>query len=399
MSNKSTNHLPGQLTLLTLARFLLNTALRMVYPFAPAFARGLGVPVTDIYQLITLRSLIGVISPLFSPLSERYGRVPIMALSMLLFGLGATIVILWPAYWALGLTLSIFGIAKVIYDPAMQSYLGERVPYAQRGRALSVTELAWSGALIVGAPAISLLITRWGWQAPFFWLAIFGLIAAVALWRLMPRLHTPPHGGATNLAGAWRIFRQYRVIWAASLFIALSATSNETLFIVFGGWMEANFGLSLIALGFSAGLIGLAEITGEISAGWSVDRFGKRPVIIATGFINAFFCFVLPYASGSLTAALIAYFFVFLFFEITVVGSMPLMTEIVPSGRSVVMSVLIAASALGRAGGATLGPWLFTQYGYLANGIAAALMMAIAIGAVALWVRESPQNSQEPNPK
>ena len=39
------------LAILTFARLCLNTLLRIVYPFAPAFARGLGVPVTTVYFL------------------------------------------------------------------------------------------------------------------------------------------------------------------------------------------------------------------------------------------------------------------------------------------------------------------------------------------------------------
>ena len=99
---------------------------------------------------------------------------------MLLFSLGCFIVVIWPTYWALGLTLAAMGVAKVIYDPAMQAHVGDVVPYAQRGKAIAFTEYSWALALLLGAPAAALAIQKWGWQSPFFWLALLaGLLNTI----------------------------------------------------------------------------------------------------------------------------------------------------------------------------------------------------------------------------
>ncbi|NJN54425.1 MAG: MFS transporter [Anaerolineae bacterium] len=388
MSKSPRSQLLAQLGLMTLARLCLNTGLRMVYPFAPAFARGLGVPIDAIYRLILIRSFAGFLSPLFSPLSEKYGRVPVMVGSMLIFGFGCLVVVVRPTYAALGITLCLISLAKIIYDPAMQSYVGERVPYAQRGRAISVTELSWAGALLIGGPLLSLTIARQGWLAPFFWLGLLGVLAALAVWRGVSRIHAPAAGGAVTLRQAAHTIRRHRVIWAAMAYIALTMTASETLLIVFGDWMESTFGLGLLALGFSAGVIGLAEATGELSTGWAVDHFGKRPVIISTGLLNALTMLLLPFVSVTLPLAQVAYFAVFFLFEMTVVGSMPLMTELLPSARAVVMSAVIAAMALGRVAGAWLGPQLFATWGFAANGVAACVLMGTAVLILALWVYE-----------
>ena len=279
-------------------------------------------------------------------------------------------------------------MAKVIYDPAMQAYVGETVPYKQRGKALAVTELSWAGALLVGGPLLGIAIERQGWSAAFFWLGLFGVITAVLLYRFLPKVNRPAASRGGSLADYGRVLRQHPVIWAAMLYGVLMMAGNETIFLVFGNWMELNFSLSLLALGASAGVIGSAEIVGELFAGWSVDRFGKRPVIIITGLLNALVCLLIPLTSGNLTAALAAYFALFLTFEISVVGGVPLMTEIVPSARSVVMSSIIAAGALGRALGSWLGPFLFTQFGFSSNGLVSAMITAVATLILALWIRE-----------
>ena len=112
VTNPKPTRLSWQLILITLARLCLNTGLRMVYPFAPAFARQLNVPVTAVYRLVTLRNLSGLLSPLFGPLSERFGRKATMFGAMLLFSAGCLLVWLWPSYGLFGAALIIISIAS-----------------------------------------------------------------------------------------------------------------------------------------------------------------------------------------------------------------------------------------------------------------------------------------------
>lgn len=376
-----------QLLALTVARLFLNTGLRMIYPFLPAMARGVGVELTAVYRLVTLRNFAGLLSPLFGPLIERYGRKPLMIAATFLFSAGSLIVVIWPAYWSLGVTLVLIGIAKVIFDPAMQSYLGDIVPYKQRGRALAVTELAWSGALLLGAPLIGLAIEVGGWQSPFFWLGGLAALSAIPLWRVLPRV---PHAAyrLLTLSDTARAVRRHPVIWAAALYMLLAMGANEIFFIVYGDWMEGSFGLALGALGLASAVIGGAEITGEISAGFLVDHFGKRPVIIATGLLNALAYLIMPITGISLLSALVGLVLLFWFFEVTLVGGVPLLTELVPTARSVVMSMVLAAGALGRALGSLIGPYIYQQAGFSGSGLAAAIVMILAVLVLARWVKE-----------
>jgi predicted MFS family arabinose efflux permease len=307
---------------------------------------------------------------------------------MLLFSLGCLAVVARPAYWPLGVTLVAISVAKVIYDPAMQSYLGDTVPYRQRGKALAITEFSWAGALLLGAPLIGRVIERQGWQAPFFWLALAGLGAAALLWRWLPpaRVHTTR---AATLPDMVRVVRQHPVIWTAALYTLLAMAANDLLLIVYGEWMEQRFTLSLISLGLATTVIGAAEIVGEVAAGWAVDYFGKRPVIIITGFLTSLAYFLVPYTSLTLPWALATLFIVFFFFETTVVGGMPLMTEVVPTARSVAMSALLAAGSLGRMLGASAGPLVWQASGLHGNTRLAAVVMFVAVLVLARWVREA----------
>mgnify|MGYP001390569061 CR=1 FL=1 len=377
----------GQLGILTFARLCLNTMLRTVYPFAPAFARGLGVPVTTVYLLISLRNLTGLLSPVFAPLPERFGRRNVMAVSLAVFSAATLLVAGVPAVWSLGVALVVVGAIKVIYDPAMQSYLGDAVPYHQRGRALALTEIGWSGAFLVGAPLTGWLIARQGWNAPFLWLGVGGAVSAVLLWRALPAARRRQH--QTITAGyTWQTLRRHPIIWAAALYMLLPLVAQEAMFIVYGDWMESTFNLSLTGLGLATTLIGLAELSGEMTAGWSVDRFGKRPVVALSGVLTAVAFLLLPLSAGHLATALAALVTLFFLFEIAVVGAIPLLTELVPEARGVVMSMTFGAMAAGRTIGSIIGPAVWLRAGMWGNSIIAAVVMLLAVVVLARWLRE-----------
>ncbi len=384
----------GLLGVLTFARFLQNTLLRIVYPFAPAFARGLGVPIESIYLIVSVRNLLSLLSPFLASLPERFGRRNVMTATLIIFSAGSLLVVGIPVIWTLALAIIIAGVMKVVFDPAMQSYLGDVVPYAQRGKALSVTEFAWSGAFLLGAPLTGWLIARQGWPAPFLWLGLAAVIAAVLLWRVLPPAGKP-HRQAIGLGYTWQMVRRHPVIWAAALYMMLTLVAQETLFIVYGDWMESTFNLSLTNLGFATTLIGLAEMGGEATAGWSVDRFGKRPVVMLCGLLNAVIFLIIPLSTGSLVSAMGTMVALFFTFEIAVVGAIPLLTELVPSARGVVMSMSLGAMAAGRTIGSLVGPLVWERAGVAGNSTIAAVMMLLAVLVLARWLREGKEEHHE----
>ncbi|HRF98405.1 MAG TPA: MFS transporter, partial [Aggregatilineales bacterium] len=89
-------------------------------------------------------------------------------------------------FWAVAITFLLFGVAKMVYDPASQAYLGDRIPYAQRGRSLGIVELGWAGALVIGAPIGGLLLEKAGLSAVFLMMIAFAVVAFVAMAIYLP---------------------------------------------------------------------------------------------------------------------------------------------------------------------------------------------------------------------
>jgi predicted MFS family arabinose efflux permease len=367
------------------ARTITTTAWRMIYPFLPAIARGLGVDFAAITLAVTLRAGLGLVAPLFGTIGDTRGRRVAMLLGLALFSAAMLLVVIWPTYPALIAALLLSGASKLTFDPAMQAYLGDRVPYQRRGLAMALSELSWSAAFLFGIPIAGWLIARFGWTAPF---PVLGLLAAgiwIVLWRSVPP-DTPAPGSYPSFLASARTVLAHPAALAALVLGACFSSSNEVVNIIYGVWMEGSFGLQVAALGAASAVIGAAELSGEGLVAALTDRIGKRRSVVLGMVLNAAATLALPHISQSTAAALAGLFLFYLTFEFAIVASLPLVTEVVPGARATMMAGYVAAISAGRMLGAPLGAALFRS-GILSNSIASAAITAVGLLMLLLFVR------------
>ena len=365
----------------TVCRILLNTARRFAYPFAPALGRELGVPLTAITSLIAVNQAAGVAGLFFGPLADRFGYRRMMTAGMGMLVVGMFAAGITPFYLVVLAALLLAGLGKTVFDPAIQAYAGSRIPFTRRGLAIGVLEFSWAGSTLIGIPAIGFLIDRFGWRSPFFMLAIAGLAAVVCLYPLLgngnARSAAPASG--KKIWSAWpRLFREKASLGALGFGFFISA-ANDNLFVIYGVWLETTFVLGVVGLGLGTGLIGAAELLGEISTAGFADRLGlKRSVVI--GVMLTMLCYLLlPLCTASLSLALGGLFALFVVFEFTMVAFLSLSTELLPEWRATAMATILAGAGMGRMTGALLGGPI-----WLAGGIAATVAASAAISALGL---------------
>jgi predicted MFS family arabinose efflux permease len=376
-----------QLVAITAARTVLNTGQRMVYPFLPTFARGLGVELETVALAVTARSALGLISPTFGSLADARGRKTAMLAGLLVYVSGMGLVWVWPTYLALLVALVLGGAGKLIFDPALQAYIGDRVDYGRRGLAIALTELSWSGAFLLGMPVIGWLLARTDrWYAPFPFLASLGLLGMVVLWRSVPS-DAGQGGQRPSLAQGMRLVTRHTMALAALAMIWLFTASNEVVAIVYGAWMEDAFALKVAALGAASIVIGVAELISEGLVAGVVDRLGKRRAVGIGIALNLLACVLLPVLGFSVAGALIGLFLFFITFEFALVSSIPLMTELVPAARATLMAGNAAAASAGRMLGALAGPFLF-HGGLWANSALAAGLDLLAMVILLLFIKQ-----------
>jgi MFS transporter, DHA1 family, inner membrane transport protein len=370
------------------ARTAVNAGVRVVYPFLPAIARGLGVSFATIGVLMALRSLAGVTAPLVVRMSESVGRRTLMLAGCAAVTVGCLVTAgaRGAALAAVGFVL--VGVAKPMFDVPMQAWFGDRVPYARRGRVLGTTELSWAASLLLTVPLSGLLITWFGWQAPFLLVAVMAVVGGLAVARLMAN-DRPTHTTRRPL----QLTPQRLAMVAVVLLYIVAA---EIVFIVYGRWLEDDLGLTVAAIGVFTLVVGGAELVGEGSVAAFADRIGLKRSIFAGLVVSAAAYLSLGLVGGALLTAIAVVLVWFIAFEITIVASVPFVSELSPESRDRMLSVVVATIAGGRALGALAAPPLYEVGGMAATGAVAAGLVLVA--ALVLTQVPSPGGQQAPVP-
>ncbi len=372
----------SSLGFLSAERLVMNTAFRFVYPFLPAIARGLGIPLAQAGLLVSARHFAGLATPAVVRTAGRGElRRRLIVLGMGLFIVGSAVTVLTSAYVGALIGFALIGLAKPIFDVSSQAYIADRVPYDRRARYLSVFEFTWSGALLIGAPAAGWLISKGDWTTPFW---AFGALTVGAV-LLITTFVDPDHHHRMARMERVRFDRSGYAFLAVAGFFSLS---SEMIMVVFGAWLEDAFGLSLVALGGAAVLVGVAELSGEGATFAFTDRLGKRrAVLVGLGISALGFAMLVP-ARGEMGIGLAILAIALFGFEFTIVSAIPFASEIQPSSRARYLAWMIVAMSLARAIGAAVGPALFVSFGLAGPAIAAVVGDIAAAVMLVVWVRE-----------
>ena len=371
-----------QLLIFVLLRMVLNTMHRMVYPFLSVFARGLGVDITTLSFVVTLRSVIGMFAPVLGSVADQRGRRFGMLLGIFLFIVGMSLVVIAPSFWTFSIALLLANLSKYLFDPSMQAYFGDRIPYERRGTALAITEGAWSLAFVIGVPLMGWLIARFGWNAPFPLLAALGLGMFIVIWRIMPR-KDPLHSQSTttSMTNVRSVLTNLPAL--AGISIAMWATaSNELVNLIFGVWLEDSFGLKIAALAGASAVIGLSELSGEGLVALTTDRLGKPRALVLGLIGNILAALLLPIVGRTELGALVGLFLFYITFEYVLVSHIPLMTEVMPNARATLLSFNVMGHSFGRAIGALVAVFIYERFGFLPVTLIAILFNVFALLAL-----------------
>ncbi|WP_458774588.1 MFS transporter [Desulforhopalus sp. 52FAK] len=370
-----------QLLFIFLIRLLLNTGRRFIYPFAPALSRSLDVPLTAITTIIASSQFTSLLGLFSGPIADRIGNRVVMRAGLAMLSIGMLICGLVQEYWVVfaGLVLASFG--KTIFDPAVQSFVGQHVPYARRGRVIGIIETAWAGSTLMGIPAFALIIEHAGLRVSFYVLATLGALSWFMIARVLPEDAKTCDGTTESLGLIPRIISLFRRRSTAGvlLFGFWISIANDALFVVYGLWLEDSFSVSLVALGFSTVAIGGAELLGESVTALFADKLGKKRTIIMSLCCVSTAYFVLPFMGTALSYAMIGMFFVFFFFEIVMVTSFSLSTELLPGARATMMSGFYACSGIGRMIGVLAGGLLWEFGGISLVAWSASLLTVVGL--------------------
>lgn len=379
---------------IVIARLAVTGGIRVVYPFVTVIAAGLGMSVQGLALLVASRALAGLAGPAVARLVWPARRRRLMLASELLVAVGCVLIVTSASAPATVRTLLVAlgfiatGLARPLFDLPMQTWVRAHVGVGDRGRALGLTELGWALSLAVTVPVAGVLIERTDWRSPFLLVVAMAAAGAVALVLTVPAGDpegvTPDDGIGSVTPAPLSRPRRRRVPTATAIGVgtALAVAAAESLLMVHGTWLTADFGMTVSQVGASTMFIVAAELLGEGVVITLADRVGLERTLFRALLASAVVYGGLGLVGNRIGPALAATGVLFVAFEVTIVVLIALAT-VSTDDRAGLLGTLMAAVACGNAAGAVAGPLLFAQGGIALSGGVSATAAAAAV--VVLW--------------
>jgi MHS family alpha-ketoglutarate permease-like MFS transporter len=262
-----------------------------------------------------------------SPLADKLGRRSMLALTIILTGIGSLVVGLCPTYAQIGILAPIIIVAARLLQGFSAggefqiaiTFLNEHAP--DHGRAFSASpQLVAIGVAILVATGVSSLTTglipaealsSWGWRLPFLLgaaLSLFGLYLRANLSET-PAFQKAEAKEKVGIASILTLLAQYPKE-ALIVFIVQMGTVQYYIWLIYLPTYANLVGKLDLTFGFAGNLIATAAYcVGVPLFAWLSDRIGRKPFLI--GSAACFLLFTYPLLSMLVgTVSFGAYLFV-----------------------------------------------------------------------------------------
>jgi len=277
----------------------------LIAPILPSLLREVAHQgdVTLLYGLLIAlyATMQFICSPILGVLSDRFGRRPVLILSLCGAALDYVLMALAPNLLFLVIGRAIAGITAANMAVA-SAYITDISPEDQRARRFGYFHAMWGIGFIVG-PVLGGVLGEYWLRAPFIAAAVLNALNCALAFFVLPESHhvrgTARFSWATLnpfLPLRWALsFRVLIPLIAINMIMMFVGQMYGVVWVLFGedqfSWSPLTIGLSLAAFGvFHAGA--QAFLTGPV-----VARFGERASLLI-GFSAEVFCLVVLAFAG-----------------------------------------------------------------------------------------------------
>jgi MFS transporter, DHA1 family, tetracycline resistance protein len=253
----------------------------IVLPILPLWAEEFGASPTQIGLLTASYAVAQILfAPLWGRLSDRYGRRPVIlvslagsALAALMIGLAGTLLIVW-------LARVLQGVSGASYAAA-QAYVADVTTARERARGMGLIGAAFGLGFVLG-PAIGAVFSAVDERLPFFVAAGLAALNLAIAYRRLPESRRPegPRAPAPRLEVLRRALSSREL--APLVWLSFAATfafvGMESTFALFG---ERRFDYGTVEIGLLFTFIGvMAAASQGLLVGRLVERAGEARVMI-----------------------------------------------------------------------------------------------------------------------
>ncbi len=386
-------HKKASLTIIFITIFIDLVGFGIILPVLPFYALEFGASASQIGLLGASFSLMQFLfMPIWGRLSDRYGRRPILLMSLcgstaflICTGLANSLTALFVVRMGAGLFMANIATA--------QAYMADITSDEERAKGMGLLGAAFGLGFIFG-PAIGGFLSGYGLATPFFAAgALAGANTICAFFLLKESRPVEKRENSPALKGVWRneydrfkraVFHPVIGLLLLLFFIITLAFSN--LEATFALLLDANFGYDERDNAFIFTFIGVisAIVNGGL-IGPLVKKFGERKLLVTGVFTQAVSFVMLPY-----TESLFALLFATGLIAVGAGLTNPTLTSLISrnSGSDVqggTLGVTQSLGALARVFGPAWGGLFFDLYGPAAPYWSGGTLLVLA-GGVGLYV-------------
>ncbi len=233
-----------------------------------------------------------VMMPIIGGLSDRFGRRPVLLLSMAAYAFDFLIMAVAPVIGVIVIARVLAGAFAATFSTA-NAYVADISPPEKRAANFGLMGAAFGLGFIIGPGIGGLLGDQFGPRAPFYFVAalggvnfLFGLFVLPE--TLAPENRRPFEWKRANALGSFRQLARYPIMLPIALVFLLSQLAHWTYPSVWSYYAEEKFawtpdliGASLMFVGLSAAIVqgGLTRII--------IPRIGERAAAIMAMSITA----------------------------------------------------------------------------------------------------------------
>lgn len=255
----------------------------------PVIAAELHLTSAESGSLVTW-TLIGAVlgGIIFGHLSDRFGRIRILTVTILMFSLFTGLCALAVGYWDLLAYRTLAGIGLGGEFGIGMALIAEAWPAEKRNRASAYVGMGWQLGVLAAAFLTPLLLTHIGWRGMF----LVGLVPALASFLIRRTLGEPEEFERQKSTAPVLSFRQRlgllfkdRATGRASIGIFILCSVQNFgyygLMIWMPTYLATNFGFSLTKSGIWTAVTVVGMTLGIWLFGMLADRFARWKIFIA----------------------------------------------------------------------------------------------------------------------
>ena len=279
----------------------------IVIPVLPYYAEGtkFGATPREVGLLFASYSLMQLIfSPVLGRLSDKYGRRPILIISLLGTCLGFLILGLATTLVMLFIGRIIDGISGGNISTA-QAYIADVTTKENRAKGMGLIGAAFGLGFVFG-PAIGGILSRWGTNVPFLFAGSLAFANVILLYFTLPETVTRDHPARVSAASGrgWKqvieALRQPQLGFVLIIYF-LSIVAFSIMTTVFALFMMFRLGYDPWHSGWIFAFVGIisAVVQGGL-IGKLVKRFGEPNLVIVGGLLFTVSLFASPFVNPSI---------------------------------------------------------------------------------------------------